>query len=146
MQYDTGKGGEELVPDYARRVSWENQKREDRLTADKQAPPLLAPTRTSLVNSLSNLFLSLVDVLNNLFSALINLLNHRLLFGDKLLHLLEELCELDDRLLNLLDFVVTGLDLTKSRPRLASPVSAEKLVTVSTSIQAQIDSVNIPLD
>ncbi|KAI6761185.1 hypothetical protein HG531_001738 [Fusarium graminearum] len=74
------------------------------------ADPLLLASLAGSVDSHTNLLVTLVKVLDNLLTLLLNLGDGSLLLNNESVHVLEELCQLDHLLLNLLKGLVTVLN------------------------------------
>jgi hypothetical protein len=85
-----------------------------RLTADEQAPPLLAVTGSRLFNSASNFLVALNDVVVDFLALLLNVLDEGLLLHNNLVEILEELGKLHHLSLNLLNRLVSFLDVPKT--------------------------------
>ena len=80
---------------------------------NEEAPPLLPARTASLLDSTTNLGVGLDDVFVDFLALLLNVLDERFLLLDDLIEVLEQLCELDHLLLNLLDGLVTLLHVTQ---------------------------------
>jgi hypothetical protein len=74
--------------------------------------------------------LRFIDVLHDFLGAVFNVLDHFVLFRHQLLHLVEQLSQLNDRLFDALDLVVTSLDLSERRSGLTTAVSGQKLQSI----------------
>lgn len=80
------------------------------LTANEQAPPLLAVSAPCLLDSTANLSVGLDNVGVDFLALLLDVLNEGFLLHDDLVQVLEQLCQLDHLSLDLLDGLVALLD------------------------------------
>lgn len=95
---------------------------------DEQAPPLeLAAVASVLVRD-GNLFVALLDVVDGLLGVLLRSGDDRFLSLDELCHLLVERGQLDERLLDALQLVVAGSNITQDGIGLACSVGFELLM------------------
>ena len=81
-----------------------------RLTADKQAPPLLPITAPGLFNSRIQLSIRLIDVDYDLLALLVNLLHLFFLLYNVFVNLCEELSELLHLSFDFLDSFMSALN------------------------------------
>jgi hypothetical protein len=95
--------------------TYHNGDDDDNDNADEKAPPLLATSAARFCDGSADLCVRLDDVLVNLLALLLDILDKRLLLHDNLIKVLEELCELDHLLLNLLNGFVALLDIAEGR-------------------------------
>jgi hypothetical protein len=98
-----------------------------KLTADEQAPPLLAVSAPGFLDGATNLRVRLDDVGVDLLTLLLDVLNEWLLLHDNLVEVLEQLCQFDHLSLDLLDGLVALLDVPQARLGLAATVGVNEL-------------------
>lgn len=90
--------------------------------ANEQAPPLLPVAGARTDNRRTNLLVALGDVLADLLALLLNVGHKRLLLLHNLVKVLEELGKLDHLALNVLDRLVTLLDVAQGGVGLTAAV------------------------
>lgn len=103
-----------------------NSDDDDNDDANEQTPPLLAAGTPCFLDGSTNLGVGLDDVLVNLLALLFNILHQRFLLHNDLVEVLEQLCKLHHLSLNLLNSLVSLLDIPQGRRCLATAVT-EKL-------------------
>lgn len=103
---------------------------ENALTGDTQAVPLLPVTGARTDNGSVDLLVGLDDVVAHFLALLLNVLHKRLLLDDDLVQILEQLCQLNHLLFDLLNLLVTALDRAQRRLRLSPAVALHQLFDV----------------
>lgn len=105
-------------------IKWSKEERGER-TNDPETQPLLPPCAPRVFDRSVDLRVSLLDILMDFLALLIDLFKGRVLLDDRLVNILEELCQFDHLAFDFLNGFMAALDSAESGLGLAATVALQ---------------------